>query len=190
MRTDQERRYSRVAEGIFRYKSGGFHFRHKVEGKTTWRKLKSNELQEPRCEEREILKNGILVQRNQPARMLAELSRDELARSSNAAEAAGEKVEGCHDKVLARRIDSSGASAKRHGVENGIADAAGACGANSQADFCYPGAQGQAVAGRGKTPDWGDRICNEIYVRDYGDLKPAAAPIAARACRAQKADSL
>ena len=45
MRTDQEKRYSRVAEGIYRYKSGGFHLRHKVEGKTTWHKLKSVDLQ-------------------------------------------------------------------------------------------------------------------------------------------------
>ncbi len=105
MRTDQEKRYSRVAEGIYRYKSGGFHSRQKVEGKTTWRKLKSIELQGPMRQAREILKNGILIQRKQPARMLAEFSRDELARSSNAAEAAREKVGGCHAKVLARRIE-------------------------------------------------------------------------------------
>jgi hypothetical protein len=41
MRTNQEKRYSRVAEGICRYKSGGFHLLHKVEGKTTSHKLKS-----------------------------------------------------------------------------------------------------------------------------------------------------
>jgi hypothetical protein len=44
MRTNQEKRYSRVSEGIYRYKSGGFHLPHKLAGRTTSRKLKSIEL--------------------------------------------------------------------------------------------------------------------------------------------------
>ena len=138
MRTNQEKRYSRVAEGIYRYKSGGFHLRHKVEGKTTWHKLKSVDLQAARREARDALKNGIQVQRKQSARTVAEFSKEELARYSNAAETTRKKVAGYHAKVLTHwpgGTNASVASAKKHDVEKCIADAVGACGASYRNQF-------------------------------------------------------
>ena len=55
MGTNQEKRYSRVAEGIYRSKSGGFHLRHMVEGKTTSHKLKSVDLLAARMSSREVM---------------------------------------------------------------------------------------------------------------------------------------
>ena len=61
MRTYQEKRYSRAAEAICHYKSGGLHLLQKVVGKTAWHKLKSVELQAARLVEsskRESLSNA------------------------------------------------------------------------------------------------------------------------------------
>jgi hypothetical protein len=138
MRTNQEIRYSRVAEGIYRYKSGGFHLRQKLEGKTTWRKLKSGDLQSARREARELLNSGIQVQRRQAARSVAEFSHEELTRYSNSAETTRKKVQGYHDKIMAHwpgGSNTSVASAKKHDIEKCIADAVGSCGASYRNQF-------------------------------------------------------
>ena len=110
-----------------------FHLWHKIAGKTTWHKLKSIELQAARCEAREVLKTGILVQRKQAARTLAEFSQEELGRYENAAEMTRKKADGFHAKVLTHWPGGSNisvASAKKQDVEKCITDAVGACGAS------------------------------------------------------------
>lgn len=138
MRTKQEERYSRVAEGIYRYRSGGFHLRYKVGGKTTWHKLKSVDLQAARREARDFLQDGVKVQRKQSARTVVEFSKEEVDTYKNAAETTRKKVEGYHAKVLAHWPGGSTAavaSAKKHDVEKCIADAVGACGASYRNQF-------------------------------------------------------
>jgi len=116
MRTNQEKRYSRVAEWIYRYNSGGFRLRHKVEGKTMWHKVKSVDLQAASREARDALKTGILVQRKQSARTVTKFSQEGLSRYNNAAETTRKKVAGYHAKVLPHwqgKSNASVASAKK-----------------------------------------------------------------------------
>ncbi len=103
MRTKQERRYSRVAEGIYRYVSGGYHLWRKVAGVTAWHKPKSADLLAARREAREFLKTGLKIERMAAARTVKDFSREELDRYSNVAEKQLKKIEGFHAKIVILR---------------------------------------------------------------------------------------
>lgn len=66
------KRYTRVAEGIYRYHTGGFYLRRKVEGCSTWVKLKSIDLQAARREARDIITAGGKVSRSEAKRTVRE----------------------------------------------------------------------------------------------------------------------
>jgi integrase len=53
----QEKRFVRVAEGVYRYRTGGFYARGSVNGKPTWQKLKSADLPTAKREAREVLRS-------------------------------------------------------------------------------------------------------------------------------------
>ena len=42
--SSQEKRFVRVAEGVYRYRNGGFYARGSINGKPTWQKLKATDL--------------------------------------------------------------------------------------------------------------------------------------------------
>jgi hypothetical protein len=42
--SSQEKRFVRVAEGVYRYRTGGFYARGSINGKPTWQKLKATDL--------------------------------------------------------------------------------------------------------------------------------------------------
>ncbi|MCX6968822.1 MAG: hypothetical protein NTV93_01535 [Verrucomicrobia bacterium] len=105
MSEKNESRFSRVAEGICRYKSGGFYLRCRLAGKPVWHKLKNSDLQSARREARDVIRTGFKVQRKQAARTVEDFSQEELDRYSNAAEKTLKKVEGYHAKVVAHWPD-------------------------------------------------------------------------------------
>ncbi|MEI6491993.1 MAG: site-specific integrase [Verrucomicrobiota bacterium] len=138
MSEKNESRFSRVAEGIYRYKSGGFYLRCRLAGKPVWHKLKNSNLQSARREARDIIRSGFKVQRKQAARTVGDFSQEELDRYSNAAEKTLKKVEGYHAKVVdhwpggvAMPISSAG----KQDVEKCINDAVGTCGASYRNQF-------------------------------------------------------
>jgi len=138
MKTKQEKRYSRVAEGIYRYISGGFHLRRKVAGVTTWHKLKNTDLQAARREAREFLRTNLKIQSKAAARTVKDFSQEELARYSNAAKMTLKKIEGFHAKVVAHWPSDEGtsiSSATKLDVEQCINDAVGNCGSSYRNQF-------------------------------------------------------
>lgn len=72
MSAKQSSRFSRVAEGIYRYKTGGFYLRRKIAGKPSWVKLQSSDLQAARREARAIIAEGTSVRRSAAKRSVRE----------------------------------------------------------------------------------------------------------------------
>jgi hypothetical protein len=120
MSEKKESRFSRVVEGIYRYKSGGFYLRRRLAGKPVWHKLKNSDLQSARREAQDIIRTGFYVQRKQVARTLENFSQQELDRYSNAADNTRKKVEAYHEEVVDHWPGGAGmpvASAGKHDVE-------------------------------------------------------------------------
>jgi integrase len=138
MRTKQEKKYSRVAEGVYRYRGGGFVLRFKMQGKTTWRKLKSADLQSARREAGDVRRGGTTIRRNQSSRTVEEFSQEELGRYQHSADTTRKKVEGYHAKVVAHwpgGASGSISSARKADVEQCISHAVGRCGASYRNQF-------------------------------------------------------
>ncbi len=70
--SSETKRLTRVAEGIYRYRTGGFYLRSKVSGRTTWHKLKSVDLQAARREARDHLRTGRQVDKRAARRTVAD----------------------------------------------------------------------------------------------------------------------
>ncbi len=138
MSKNQEKRYSRVSEGIYRYINGGFHLRYKVGGKSKWHKLKSPDLAGAKREARDVLRTGEHVNRRQSARTVAEFSQEELSSDGNAAATTLKKKKGYHAKILSHWPDGANTTigrAKREDVEKCINDAVGQCSASYRNQF-------------------------------------------------------
>jgi integrase len=55
--SSQEKRFVRVAEGVYRYRTGGFYARGSINGKPTWQKLKGSDLTTAKREARDLLRS-------------------------------------------------------------------------------------------------------------------------------------
>jgi integrase len=55
--SSQKQRFVRVAEGVYRYRSGGFYARGSINGKPTWQKLKSGDLATAKREAPDLLRS-------------------------------------------------------------------------------------------------------------------------------------
>ena len=55
--SSQEKRFVRVAEGVYRYRTGGFYARGSIKGKPTWQKLKAADLTTAKREARDTMRS-------------------------------------------------------------------------------------------------------------------------------------
>ena len=73
------KKFTRVAEGIYRYRTGGFYLRAKVAGQPVWHKLKSADLQAARREARDYLRTGNPIDKTASRRTVADFLEAVLA---------------------------------------------------------------------------------------------------------------
>jgi hypothetical protein len=100
MSNSQSLRYTRVSEGIYRYKTGGFYLRRKVEGCITWVKLKSIDLQAARREARDIITAGGKVSRSEAKRTVREFVKAAFDRLTADVAAGTKKNREAHRKLI------------------------------------------------------------------------------------------